>query len=286
MPPPWFPFYPADWLSDPVLNDCTHEAKGVLIDMLALMWNDSGDCVWNDDGRKIARRLRIDIRVWRRIRKQLCEGEHSPLRTEHCRIFSPKLVRLWEKVRGTSAGLPPEVGQHLSESANEINGPGLQSPEAKSTDAERYVPDPSTPPVDNSEPEPDPMGNLAHRVRVLWTTHMVPAGFPPLTIDHSRRRAIERVARSGLLANEGQWTTLIGRCLKSSYLKGDVDGKRWASDFDWILDRAGQILDGRHDDRITHSVSPWPNCEFPGGCEKPANMGGLCFEHYEAKAGV
>ncbi len=32
------PFYPADWLKEPSLRICTHEVKGVYIDILCLMW--------------------------------------------------------------------------------------------------------------------------------------------------------------------------------------------------------------------------------------------------------
>lgn len=35
---PYMPFYPGDWLREPSLRVCSHETKGVFIDMLCLMW--------------------------------------------------------------------------------------------------------------------------------------------------------------------------------------------------------------------------------------------------------
>ncbi|GMA59707.1 DUF1376 domain-containing protein [Alicyclobacillus fastidiosus] len=79
MDAPYFPFYPADWLSDPNVQFLSLEEAGAYITLLAYMWRDGKDCALPDDDKYVARLLHVSTRKWAKLREILLDGEHAVL---------------------------------------------------------------------------------------------------------------------------------------------------------------------------------------------------------------
>ena len=67
---PAFQFYVKDWLADGKVRRLSWEAKGVYIELLALMWNEGHDSLPDND-EDIAQMLGMQLLRWREIRVQL-----------------------------------------------------------------------------------------------------------------------------------------------------------------------------------------------------------------------
>lgn len=67
MTMPYVKFYCRDWLHG--TESLTPEERGIYIDLLAMMYERNGPLP--DDERLLAARLRIDLRVWKRVRQSL-----------------------------------------------------------------------------------------------------------------------------------------------------------------------------------------------------------------------
>lgn len=96
MDAPYFPFYPADWLSDPNAQILTLEESGAYINLLAYMWRDGKDCTLPDDDKYIARLLHVPPRKWMQIRKSLIDGPGAVIhRTEDGVLWNNRLREEW-----------------------------------------------------------------------------------------------------------------------------------------------------------------------------------------------
>lgn len=69
---PYFPFYPADWLSDPDVTALSLEEQGAYIRLLANMWmSGHGRCDLPDEDQATARILSVTVKEWQAIKKAL-----------------------------------------------------------------------------------------------------------------------------------------------------------------------------------------------------------------------
>lgn len=101
---PSMPFYPGDWLKDPDLRRCSHELKGVWIDMLCLLWecDERGVFItagvpWKD--REVAEAVGGNTDVTLRRIHELLAKRVARRRESDGAIFSERMVRD-EKTRG------------------------------------------------------------------------------------------------------------------------------------------------------------------------------------------
>ena len=67
---PAFPFYAKDWLSDAKVKRLSWAAKGVYIDLLAIMWGEGRDSV-PDDAEYISGLLNMSVDEWSAFRSEL-----------------------------------------------------------------------------------------------------------------------------------------------------------------------------------------------------------------------
>ena len=94
---PSFQFYPGDWMKDPNLRRCSHAAKGVLIDMLCLMFEcdrrgylATAGRPWSDE--EIATAVGGDLVATRQTIQELADkGVIS--RDESGAVYSRRIVR-------------------------------------------------------------------------------------------------------------------------------------------------------------------------------------------------
>jgi len=84
---PAFQFYPKDWLSDAKVRRLSWPAKGVYIELLALMWNEGKDRLPDDDD--IATILGIQVCEWHAFRAQFQrDTSHLFLEERGCLVSS------------------------------------------------------------------------------------------------------------------------------------------------------------------------------------------------------
>lgn len=103
MDKPYFPFYPADWLSDPNVQFLSLEESGAYITLLSYMWRDGKDCALPDDDKYLARLLHVSTRKWVKLREILIDGEHAVLKkTSDGLIRNNRLDEEWEKANKVS----------------------------------------------------------------------------------------------------------------------------------------------------------------------------------------
>lgn len=103
MDKPYFPFYPADWLSDPNVQFLSLEESGAYITLLSYMWRDGKDCALPDDDKYLARLLHVSTRKWAKLREILIDGEHAVFKkTSDGLIRNNRLDEEWVKANKVS----------------------------------------------------------------------------------------------------------------------------------------------------------------------------------------
>ena len=112
---PWLKFYPADWRADPSLRACSYAARGLWIDLIALMHDatEYGHLLVNGEApapKKLARMLGAEEKEIVRLLAEL-EAEGVFSRTASGTIYSRRMLRDHEKaktdrVNGGSGGNP------------------------------------------------------------------------------------------------------------------------------------------------------------------------------------
>lgn len=96
MEAPYFPFYPADWISDPNVQFLSLEESGAYITLLAYMWRDGKECSLPDDDKYLSRLLHVSKQKWRKLREVLIDGEHAVLKkTSDSQIRNKRLDKEW-----------------------------------------------------------------------------------------------------------------------------------------------------------------------------------------------
>lgn len=100
MDAPYFPFYPADWLSDGNVRIMTLEESGAYITLLAFMWQEGKDCTLPDDDRYLSKLLNLSSRKWSSIRKTLIDGPGAVFSSSDGKLTNNRLTKEWQKALG------------------------------------------------------------------------------------------------------------------------------------------------------------------------------------------
>lgn len=100
---PWFPFYPADWLSSTDISLMTPEQEGAYLHLLCHAW-DSYDCGLPSDPKCLATLSRLGSR-WTKVGWSVLEKFEQ----REGRLYNPRQLREWQIAKGRSM-------------ANSING--------------------------------------------------------------------------------------------------------------------------------------------------------------------
>ncbi len=125
MEAPYFPFYPADWLSDPNVQFLSLEEAGAYITLLAYMWRDGKECALPDDDKYLARLLHVSPQKWRKLREILIDGEHAVFKkTSDGLIRNNRLDAEWKKTKDKlekrSAAAKARWGNEKNANANDM----------------------------------------------------------------------------------------------------------------------------------------------------------------------
>lgn len=167
---PAFQFYPGDWLKDATLRRCTHEEKGVYIDMLCLMFEcdergvlSTAGRAWSDE--EIARAIGGEYRRTLSCVRALAE-KAVVSRSETGALYSRRMVRDEHKRKlcseaGKRGGNPTLKGSLKGSSKGDSKGGPKRKPtpssSASAEDATDYRPShlqpPISPPKNGSEVE-------------------------------------------------------------------------------------------------------------------------------------
>lgn len=131
----WFKAYPGDWLAG--TRALTLEQRGAYSDCLLLMYQTGGSLP--DDDRWMSSQLHLDVRVWRRVKKQLLAvgklfiSDGRICNTRACNEICSRASK-YVANGGIPPTMCPELSQHLSENVNKNNvTPFKKGPYARST---------------------------------------------------------------------------------------------------------------------------------------------------------
>jgi hypothetical protein len=268
---PWFRFYPVDWRGDAKLKVCSLAARGLWIELIAIMHEGTpyGHLVLG--GRtptpaEISRLIGVSPRA---IAKALDELSAAGVaqRTEAGVVFSRRMVRDAEKastdrVNGSLGG-NPRVKPWVNPPVNAAGGPA-GAPAGNSNSNSSGVEA-----LSGGEPErgslavvhPGPYELLPAQIRagipgLIGAWDNIAGGVPPFRpADVSANNP--RVY-SALRAHPSidWWGDLFERVVASDWLAGRVpgrDGRPFVADFLWCVEHADQIAVGRYDNRPTLS---------------------------------
>lgn len=312
---PYFKFYPGDYLAGAGRAGLSLEAQGAYFVLLCQMWEINRDrAEWiglPGTEQTYARILGVGVKKWRRLRAELVDGPTPVLVLNASAGFENGRLRSeWQAARkrfekSRSGGLKSAKTREV---AGDLLGSKLEPGEPPSGNLEPTIPeyrvqstekeeesrvrtveaDTGRPPTrggDSPPPPPSPprFGPDPSFVRQTWNAYLVPLGFEKLDrMPRDRCATLERLARDGVLVSDDDFVRLVKEIADSPYLRGEVEGKRYPSDFDWILDspkRVRWVLSGGSKKRATSVSGSTKPCEAEG-CTRPPNIGGYCLAHY------
>ncbi len=265
---PWFRFYPVDWRGDAKLKVCSLAARGLWIELMAIMHEGTpyghlmiGGAAPSDGD--LCKLLGVPVGT---VRKALAELEHRgvALRTEGGVVFSKRMVRDAERaetdaVNGRKGG-NPQVKGWVNPPVNAAGGRALTHPgngNGSSSDSGVEA-------LSGVEPEKGPAlalvvndyelspGQLQAAVPGLvgaWNN--IAASVQPFVAVTLRSHP---KATAALRAHPqiDWWSAVFSRVAASDFLRGLApfpDGRPFVADFLWCLTHADEIAGGRYDNR-------------------------------------
>ena len=125
---PAFSFYPKDWLSDKKVKRLSWKAKGIYIELLAIMWNEGHDSI-EDDPDEIAAVLKIGPEEWLQVRLEL-QGGHGKIFAEKDQKLISKRLRSERRAQRKFSKKKSEAGK---KGANSKWHRDIQQPPADGT---------------------------------------------------------------------------------------------------------------------------------------------------------
>jgi uncharacterized protein YdaU (DUF1376 family) len=132
---PYFPFYPADWLSGQRARAMSAEERGYYIDILCWMWKDHEACSLPDEPVTICRMLGIRPAKWKQLRSVFIEGSAPVFFEKDGKIFSERLQKEWKKTREKSE----KNSQAAKAKAEKFSAKVAENKGTTSADAQRTV---------------------------------------------------------------------------------------------------------------------------------------------------
>ena len=214
---PAFQFYPSDWLADAKVKRLSYFAKGVYVELLALMWNEGKDSIPDDDD--LAGILRLSNDEWSCIKNEIQkQGKKIFLEKNGC-LVSKRLREERRKQRENrkkkKKAAEARWGCTRNADALHMECPSSSSSSSTSSSKKEIPP---TPLVDESNgvpfagfekpanpavvtPRPDDeMRAIAHvqGAHMEWKTSLgqiaqckMPEKWPPLIVETYRARGME-----------------------------------------------------------------------------------------------
>ena len=254
MADPWLKFYPTDWRSDPALRLCSLAARGLWIEMLAMM-HEAVPC----GHLLIAGRSPTDAQLAvlvgapsEQIPELISELESAGVfsRTREGVIYSRKMTRMTKKAavarkNGKNGGNPvlcKDRENQPSVKGQDKGGDKPQKPEARSQTVKEDANASLSLAADHQ-----PIDEVAEAV-LTYRAAAERQGWPiPQQLDQTRRRAIS--ARIRAAGGSDGWRVAIEKAAASPFL----GAARPFSGFgiDWIAKPANfkKIMEGNYDDR-------------------------------------
>lgn len=254
MSDPWLKFYPTDWRSDPALRMCSMAARGLWIEMIALMHEavPYGHLLVSGRSPTDAQLAVLVGALSDQIPELLGELDAAGVfsRTREGVIYSRKMTRTAKKAaiarkNGKNGGNPTlskDKDNPPSDNPTDKGGDKPQKPYAKcqtvKEDANASL---------SLTPDHQPIDEVAEAV-LTYRAVAERQGWPiPQQLDQTRRRAIS--ARLKASGGPDGWRTAIEKAAASPFL----GAARPFSGFgiDWIAKPANfkKIMEGNYDDR-------------------------------------
>jgi hypothetical protein len=276
---PWFRFYPVDWRGDAKLKVCSLAARGLWVDLLAIMHEGTprghltiaGSAPSEAD---LARLLGVPVGHVRRALVEL-EQRGVALRTEGGVVFSKRMVRDTEKGEADKAngqrGGNPQVKPPVKPPVN----PGVNPPvkaaggPARAHPGNRNGNDSGVEALSGVEPEKGAALTLVPPTALELSPGQLQAAVPGLVgawnniaacsppfVEATFRSHPKAMAALRTHPSIDWWGDLFRRVVASDFLAGRQpmrDGRVFVADLLWVLDHADEIALGRHDNRTALS---------------------------------
>jgi hypothetical protein len=270
----WIKFFPTDWRGDTNLQLCSIAARGLWIEMIAIMHtcDPYGHLTQNGAPMPVnvlAFLIRVDLSECQLLLEQL-EKANVFSRTKEGIIFSRRMLRdrHLRNVRsesGRQGGLS-SLGSRLAQAnmqskTSRARGRALASGflASGSMDLDSFLPEgvQGKPSGGNGTPK-----ESTGWIRDLWNTK-TPETLPRCKVWTSKRHR-GAMARLTEYPNPADWETAIASISSSRFLTGQND-RRWRASIDWILERPNALaglLEGKYADNARRSIAgegdlPW-----------------------------
>lgn len=265
MADPWMKFYPQDWRADERLRNCSIAARGLWIELLALMHRSDryGYLLVNGKqptDRQIAIQAGASIdEVSAGIAELENEGVFS--RDRHGTIYSRRMIRDEKKAQNARKngrkGGNPKLGKQKENPArdnHQLNGSNKpQIPEARSQKPEVIISSSNedvsdsrsdAPPAELPDDNDRPL--TVREVVEAWNERMVPQGFPAVQrITGTRERQLRARIRENTVDDFQRAMAALER---SAFCRGEND-RGWRADFDFFVQPKSftKLLEGAFD---------------------------------------
>lgn len=254
------------------MMELTLEERGAYTTVLDLIYSKDGKLI--DDDRFIAGWLRVDVRVWKRIKRSLISRnklfvEDGIIR--NTRADAEVLAALSRVGSAREAGLAS-----ANSKARKSNAKSSKNKHMRSTGAETTVSTTVSTNHNHNHKEEDkssstpPTPSLvlqANEVIDCWNA-MADQTSEPFRVSNCRLTDKRRTGIKARLRDHSmdEIQQAIRRIPSSRFLTGDND-KGWVAHIDWLVTRSDsvtKILEGRYDDRPARQQSPRQSNEGTG----------------------
>ena len=245
---PWMKFYPSDWRADPALRMCCLAARGLWMEMLALMHEATprGSLIVN--GKPVTSPMLASLTgaTVSEVETLTVELEENGVfsRKKNGVIFSRRIERDENKARknrdnGKLGGNPTLCNNEKKEASDKAHG---SLPESRS-----------------QKPEIEEGTNVPSRaddewltfdtVQKSWNQLAADCGLSAVQVLTTARKVSLRLRLKELGGLSG-WQALLTRIRAGPHLLGDND-RGWQASFDWVLKPANltKIMEGNYDAR-------------------------------------
>lgn len=258
---PWLKFYPTDWRSDPRLRMCSMAARGLWIEMIALMHEavPYGHLLISGQSPTDAQLAVLAGAPSEQVSELIGELEAAGVfsRTRTGVIYSRKLTRMQKKAatarnNGKNGGNPrlkdkrenPASDNPKDKAEDKPQKPEARSQKDNSASAE-FVPAPFDEVSDAIAAYNDAAGRFG------WPTVQ--------KVSQSRRSAMR--ARLKDVGGAGGWREALERAGRSPHLCGQ-NNRGWTASFDFLTRESSftKLMEGNYDPR---SGSPRPSVANP-----------------------
>ena len=288
MADPWIKFYPTDWRSDPALRMCSMAARGLWIEMIALMHEATpyGHLLVSGRSPTDAQLAVLAGAPSDQIPELLGELDSAGVfsRTREGVIYSRKMTRTAKKAaiarkNGKNGGNPTLLKERENRSSVKGEDKGevkTQKPETRS----QISKDGSYDPLSSGD---DDHGAQAHvcdesqQAGDACNSAAGEAGWPQVQkLTPARRSALKaRLQDAGGLAG---WALALEKARASPHLCGQND-RGWVASFDFLARQSSftKLMEGSYDQRPANTRPRSSGVPYPGRNGQPGGLVGAAM---------